>query len=326
MCESYVVSIKCNTFNHSVYIRDAFDGFVMQQTSFPFIAIVVDDASTDGAQKVIKAYLDDGFDKSTGSGFRQWETEDATWFFANHKENRNCHFLVLFLKKNLYGNPKKNELVKEWFDKAKFKAICEGDDYWTDSLKLQKQVDFLEEHEEYDLCCAASMLYEHNKGCFIGLRGSALCEDYITIVQGYNDINTATALVRTKVWNDCIKELSSFLPPYQMIDTAYWYWFAYHGKIKYMSDRMAVYRVLENSACHTTDKEKRLVLDLKFLRLKLDFLLRYPLPRGQEEVVNKLVEEIMSICNYSRYLGELNVRNTRTFKLGKTLKKMMFWK
>ena len=323
----WMVYVSCMTFNHAPYIVDALNGFTMQETTFPYVCAVIDDASTDGEQEIIKNYLQEHFDLEDTSIVRNEETDDYVLTFARHKSNKNCYFAVLYLKYNHYSIKKsKIPYIQEWRDNSKYIALCEGDDYWTDSLKLQKQVDFLEEHEEYDLCCAASMVYEHNKGCFIGLRGSALCEDYITIVQGYNDINTATALVRTKVWNDCIKELSSFLPPYQMIDTAYWYWFAYHGKIKYMSDRMAVYRVLENSACHTTDKEKRLVFDLKFLRLKLDFLLRYPLPRSQEEVVNNLVEEIVRICNYSRYLGELNVRNTRTFKLGKTLKKMIFWK
>lgn len=319
------VSIRCMTFNHSAYITEALDGFTVQQTTFPFVAVVIDDASTDGEQEVIKSYLVEHFDHSEVTGFRQWENEDALWISARHKKNMNCHIVAILLKKNLNDSPKKSELIKEWFD-TKYIALCEGDDYWTDPLKLQKQVTFLEKHDEYDLCCAASMMYEQNKGRFTGLRGSALCEDYTTIVQGFNDINTATALARTKAWNDCIEELASFLSPNRMIDTAYWYWFAYHGKTKYMIEQMAVYRVLENSGSHTTDKEKRLIMDLRFLRLKLDFLLRYPLPKGQEEVVNNLVKEIMNICNYSRYLGELNVRNTRTFKLGKTLKKMIFLK
>lgn len=323
---NYLVSISCITYNQSLYIVDAMNGFVMQQTEFPFVAVIIDDASTDGEQEAIRKYVDEHFDHSTESGYKEWETEDAFWTFAQHTENKNCHFVVVYLKRNLFKEgDKKVEIVKDW-TQTKYIAICEGDDYWTDPLKLQKQVDFLEEHDEYDLCCAASSVYVQINRCFMGLRGSALCENYTTIVQGYNDINTATALARMEVWKECSNELATFLPEEQIIDTAYWYWFAYHGKTKFMPEQMAVYRVLENSACHSSDKEKRLILDLNFLRLKLDFLLRYPLPKCQKEVVDTLVEEIRSLCNYSRYLGELTVRNTKAFKIGRKFKKMFFFR
>ena len=138
----FLVSISCPTFNHSAFIRDALNGFVMQQTDFPFVAVVVDDASTDGEQEVIKAYLNEHFDFSEETGYKQWETEDAYWTFARHKKNGNCHFVTVFLKRNLFREPgKKNSVVKEWKN-TKYIAICEGDDYWIDPLKLQKQVDF----------------------------------------------------------------------------------------------------------------------------------------------------------------------------------------
>lgn len=62
MCvmSNFLVSIRCTTYNQSSYINDALDGFVMQQTSFPFLALVVDDASTDGEQEVIVKHVDNG--------------------------------------------------------------------------------------------------------------------------------------------------------------------------------------------------------------------------------------------------------------------------
>lgn len=150
------VAICCFTYNQSAYITDALKGFVMQQTNFPFVAVVVDDASTDGEQEVIKAYVEECFDHSEESGYKQWETEDAFWTFARHKENENCHVVAVLLKKNLWREPdKKDNVVKDWMD-AKYIAICEGDDYWTNPLKLQKQVGFLEKHEEYCMTASAS--------------------------------------------------------------------------------------------------------------------------------------------------------------------------
>lgn len=134
----------------------------MQQTNFPFVAVIVDDASTDGEQEVIRKYVDEHFDHSQESDFKEWETEDAFWTFAQHIENRNCHFVVIYLKKNLYGNPKKKEIIKPYLQ-SKYIAICEGDDYWTDPLKLQKQVGFLEEHEEYCMTACAFCWVKNGK-------------------------------------------------------------------------------------------------------------------------------------------------------------------
>lgn len=149
--KDFFVCVRCMTYNQSVYITDALNGFVMQQTDFSFIAIIVDDASTDGEKDVIRKYVDKHFGHSIESGFKEWETEDAFWTFARHNENKNCHFVLVDLKKNLFGKAKKNEIIKDWCN-TKYIALCEGDDYWTDPLKLQKQVDFLEEHEDYAMC------------------------------------------------------------------------------------------------------------------------------------------------------------------------------
>lgn len=160
--DNYLLCVRCMTYNHSEYIKDALDGFCMQRTKFPFYTVVFDDASTDGEQEVIKSYMERHFELSEGSGCKQWETEEAVFVFARHKENENCYFLVVYLKKNLYKTPRKDELIKEWCV-AKYIALCEGDDYWTDPLKLQKQVDFMENHEDYALCFTNSIVRKRNR-------------------------------------------------------------------------------------------------------------------------------------------------------------------
>ena len=64
---NFLVKVKCITFNHSKFITDAMNGFCMQQTDFPFVCCIVDDASTDGEQQVIKEYLQQNFDLSEES-------------------------------------------------------------------------------------------------------------------------------------------------------------------------------------------------------------------------------------------------------------------
>ena len=147
------------TYNQVNYITDTMNGFVMQETSFPFVCIIIDDASTDGEPEVIKKYLDDNFDRRDIGLSTPEETDEYLRIYAQHKENKNCYFCVLLLKYNHYsiGKPKTRNLAG--FTKTvKYIALCEGDDYWTDSLKLQKQVDFLEAHEDYSLCFTNSIV------------------------------------------------------------------------------------------------------------------------------------------------------------------------
>lgn len=146
----YKLRISCNTYNHASYIEDAMNGFCMQKTDFPFLAIIFDDASTDGESDVIRKFLDDNFDMPNA---RHDENEDAVIIAAIHKDNTNCHFLVVLLKYNFYSIKKaKSPLIKGWYEDVPYVALCEGDDYWTEPNKLQTQVDFLELHPEHSMC------------------------------------------------------------------------------------------------------------------------------------------------------------------------------
>lgn len=121
---NYKVVIKCSTYNQEKYIEDALNGFVRQKTNFPFCALVIDDCSTDGNVEIIKRYEREYPDIIKG----------------------------IYLPVNMYRNPKKNTYFKPWEDCAQYIAYCEGDDYWIDDHKLQRQVDFLDSHPEYTLC------------------------------------------------------------------------------------------------------------------------------------------------------------------------------
>lgn len=159
----FPVCILCLTFNHSHYIEDTLNGFVIQKTDFPFVAVILDDASTDNNQGVITDYLNNLFDtKDSSVAFRE-ETEYGTVLFARHKTNENCFFAVVLLYENHYSQKKsKWPYYRQWSEGSKYIAICEGDDYWTDSRKLQMQADFLETHPDYSLCCHRFKIYHEN--------------------------------------------------------------------------------------------------------------------------------------------------------------------
>ncbi|MCB0753010.1 MAG: glycosyltransferase, partial [Ignavibacteriae bacterium] len=117
-----LVSICCLTYNHENFIKKALDGFLIQETNFDFEIIVYDDASDDKTQTIIKKYVEKYPDKI---------------FPIFQKENKFSQGIKI---SNVYVWPK---------TRGKYIALCEGDDYWTDPLKLQKQVNFLEQNDDY---------------------------------------------------------------------------------------------------------------------------------------------------------------------------------
>ena len=146
--ESFLVIVRCITFNHHAYIEDAMNGFCMQKTNFPYLCVILDDCSTDGEQEVIKNYIAEYFNLLSTE-----ETDDYVLNLCQHKTNVNCYFAVFYLKYNHYSIKKsKLPYSSKWQDKCKYIALCEGDDYWIDEKKLQMQVDFLEKNEGYSAC------------------------------------------------------------------------------------------------------------------------------------------------------------------------------
>lgn len=127
-----LVSIRCQVYNHEPFLRQCLDGFVMQQTTFPFEAIVHDDASTDGSAAIIREYAE----KYPDIIKPIYETE-------NQYSKGNVTMIMIAA-----SHPN-----------SKYIATCEGDDYWTDPNKLQLQVDFLETHPDYFFTCHAFKFY-----------------------------------------------------------------------------------------------------------------------------------------------------------------------
>lgn len=123
--EEILVSIICDCYNHEKYIRACLDGFVMQECNFPFEVLIHDDASTDDSASIIKEFEEryPNIIKPIYQTINQYSTGENIW--------KNFQF------------PRA---------KGKYLAICEGDDYWIDPLKLQKQVDFLEKNPEFGSC------------------------------------------------------------------------------------------------------------------------------------------------------------------------------
>lgn len=144
-----LVFVRCLTFNHEAYIEDALNGFVIQQTNFPFIVTIVNDASPDNTKNVIEKFITNICESSN---IIHEQTSYADIIKATPKENPNCLLFILNLYENHFLKKSHRPYYQEYVDKAKYWAECEGDDYWTDPLKLQKQVDILEANVELSVC------------------------------------------------------------------------------------------------------------------------------------------------------------------------------
>ena len=123
--KKYQVCIRCYTYNQALYISDALESFVIQKTNFPFVIVVVDDASSDGEQEVIRDFINKNFDIHDKATSYTRDTDLANVMYAQHSTNKNCYIAAILLKNNLYKEPdKKSVLVDEWRNQSKYEALC----------------------------------------------------------------------------------------------------------------------------------------------------------------------------------------------------------
>lgn len=259
----FLLQVTCMTYNQVNYITDTMNGFVMQQTSFPFVCIIIDDASTDGEPDVIKSYLDDNFDKREIGLATEDETDEYLRIYAQHKENKNCYFCVLLLKYNHYSiNKPKTRNLAEFANSIKYTALCEGDDYWTDPLKLQKQVDILEADETL-MAVVTNSKEVDKEGTVLKAKQENVVPDnkagrydlrsFINKVHHYP---TATVCYRRTHTEEISKMTKHTANPY-LGDWTFWICLHIFGDFYYLDEVTSAYRINPTSLTHTCDRVGR---------------------------------------------------------------------
>ena len=174
----------------------------MQQTDFPFVCAIIDDASVDGEQEVITQYLHNHFSTETTE-----ETADYHLSFAHHKENPNCHFAVLLLKYNHYSIKKSTlPYISRWFDGADYFTMCEGDDYWTEPQRLQRQADALDANPKAFMAYTSYRVVDAEDKPFrrpliesFPLRSHS-GDNLPTLLRYGNYVMTLTTMYRNEIW------------------------------------------------------------------------------------------------------------------------------
>lgn len=216
MSENVKLSIVCITYNHERFIRDCLEGFVMQKTDFPFEILINDDASTDKTADIIREY-----------------------------EAKYPHlFRCVYQTENQWG--KKNVWTDILFPmvQGEYVALCEGDDYWTDENKLQKQIDFMESHPDFSICfhpvtvhwddnSKPDSVFPNDKEHFYKT------ELTLTDLLVHNFIQTNSVVYRWRFHHDPLALMPNNILPGD------WFLHLLHaqvGKIGFLPDVMAVYR------------------------------------------------------------------------------------
>jgi len=213
---SILVSITCITYNHEKYIAQAIESFLMQETDFDYEVLIHDDASTDGTADII----------------REYESRYPDIIKPIYQtENQYSKGLRIG---TVYNLPRAQ---------GKYIAICEGDDYWLDPFKLQKQIDYMEDHPECSMCAhavkvvkddnqaAVRFIEPYHENCEVPV------EDIITGGGGFIGINS---IVYPR---ECMVSPPDFFLRAPVGDVPLQLYLATQGRVYYLNEAMSAYRI-----------------------------------------------------------------------------------
>lgn len=220
--ENIMVSILCTAYNHEKYIRQCLDGFVMQKTNFKFEVIIHDDASTDNTANIIREY----------------------------EEKYPEIIKPIYQKENQYS--KKAGITKNFTlpkARGKYIAICEGDDFWTDKYKLQKQVDTLENNPNCK-CCVCTVRDANEDGSMMNTThpsevfdsGILHTEDFLKLACKEYAFQTSSFMFKGDDYKEYIYNPPKFRTVSSVGDWPQLLYFSIIGDIYYINDEMSCYR------------------------------------------------------------------------------------
>lgn len=266
MIANPLVSISCITYNHAPYIRACLDGFLMQQTNFAFEVVIHDDASTDGTKEIIEEYT----------------AKYPSVFFP------------VYQYKNQYSQGVRGMMARFNFPRCrgKYIALCEGDDYWTDPLKLQKQVDFLEVNPDYTICFHKANLLKVNMQLElhpipkISSSGEYFYKDLLNY---YNFITTASVLFR----KPSFFKFPVWFKSLPFGDLGLYMILSRNGRIKCLEDVMSVYRIHSGGLYSKLSHKNRLIQYIDFYKKICPYLSK----EEQVIVVKQQQKKISQLAN-----------------------------
>ena len=235
------VTIVTTTYNQEKYIGQAIEGMIMQKTKFPFKILISNDSSTDNTKKILEDYKQKYPDKIE---------------VINHEKN-------LGAMQNFVDTLSR---VKD----SEYVALCDGDDFWTDENKLQKQVDFLDENKDFNICFHKSRLFYQN-----GEKEDEIIPHDIESETTIEDLVKQNYIVANSVvyrWKFNDRDLKNFFP--ENIVPGDYYIHLLHaqdGKIKMIDEVMSAYRRHDRGVWWSEDNKNKEEFTLKYGERFLNF-------------------------------------------------------
>ena len=288
MNDEILVSIQCLVYNHEPYLRQCLDGFVMQKTNFRFEAIVHDDVSTDGSAAIIREYAEKYPDiiKPIYETENQYSKQDGS---LSRIMNAAC--------------------------RGKYIAMCEGDDYWIDPLKLQKQVEILEKNPEIGMIYTGfDTINEKGDVANVELKKiymerSKTGDIFRSLLNG-NFIMTLTTCFR----RECFFSEYLYKSP-SSVDYSYFVCTALFWNVYYLHDITGCYRITSTGAMATRAKAVNSAIEESYLYYSSLYILGKSMKRS-------LFESIKIYLVILRHLLKLSI-NRKSISVFKKLFKYL---
>ena len=280
------VSALCVVYNQAPYLRQCLDGLVNQETSFPYEILVHDDASTDDSADIIREYV------------------------ANHPDKVHA----ILQTENQFS--KKKDIWATFLipqAKGKYITFCEGDDYWCDTQKLQRQVDFMETHPDVSICYHQFREYDQRKQSF-ETYDNPEPQDGLSVKEllwgGY--LHTSTLMCRL---NKQAEEIRRNMGWVMCMDICTLYLYLDQGKIAGIPGYMSVFR--KNVGIWTTNKWYRNMMENIIMLSELRSVIKNEdLQKSIDEWNSELKNIIINVMN--EWEGN---RNSKAYKIGKIILK-----
>ena len=269
------LSISCCTYNHEKFIEDALEGFLIQETKFPFEILIHDDASTDNTANIIKDY-----EKAYPHIIKP----------IYQKENQFSQFVNITSKYQISRA------------QGQYIAMCEGDDYWTDRLKLQKLVDFLEKNNDYAGCAHDVDVIDEHKQIKQETPYGNYHEDLLTINDQikYNNLPSLSLVFRKQCFNHDLfiklKENTKYIGDIQLKCMI-----LSQGKIKYFKEKMGTYRSITSSGTSFSAQKPEIAYkDTVFAYLNVYMYLKQSRCPSFLYIIGKQIKHYIEICKANK--------------------------
>lgn len=250
-----MVSILCTAYNHEEYLAQTLDSFLSQKADFPFEVLVSDDASSDGTAGIIRDYA------------RRYPEIIRPYIMEENIFSQGRNFYTEFFFPNCRG---------------RYICLCEGDDYWIDDTKLQRQVDFLEAHSDYSACVHNTMLHfcdasEPDRPLLNHQEDRDLPMEFM-ISGSSQAFHTSSLMSRREVITNT-QPFYHVAYRYGFTDQANAIWVRLNGKVRYLNRLMSVYRINSNASAWSSG------VDGQYDKLK-NFII------GKREMLRSLLNQI----------------------------------